>query len=80
MFTRVFSQQSGDITSKELTPKSGVKNVYVYQPQKGVLIPEKAVASIVYINKKRYDNKTIPLIRTGERYEFSFKAPDSTEF
>ncbi|MEJ7683407.1 MAG: hypothetical protein WKG06_37225 [Segetibacter sp.] len=79
MFACAFSQQGGNITSKEFAPKSGVENVYVYQPPKGLLIPEKAVASIVYINKKRYDNKTIPLIQTGSNYEFSFKAPDSTE-
>lgn len=79
MFTRAFSQKNGNITSKELAPKSGVEHTYVYQPPKDLAIPEKAAASIVYINRKRYDNKTIPLIKTGDRYEFSFKAPDSTE-
>lgn len=79
IFACAFSQKHGNITSKEVAPKSGVENVYVYEPPQGLMIPEKAVASIVYLNKKQFGNKTIPLIKTGGSYEFSFKAPDSTE-
>jgi thiol-disulfide isomerase/thioredoxin len=71
------AQKKGRITTKEPAPKAGTENLYIYQPPKGLLIPEKAQASVVYINKQ-YNNKTIPLIKKGNNYEFLFKAPDST--
>lgn len=71
------AQHNGSITSKQL-PEAGKENLYVYTPPKGLMIPEKAQASIIYLNKE-YSNKTIPLIKKESNYEFSFKAPDSTD-
>lgn len=75
MFACAFSQQGGNITSKEFAPKSGVENVYVYQPPKGLLIPEKAVASIVYINKNGTIIKRFRLFKRGVIMNFHLKHP-----
>jgi thiol-disulfide isomerase/thioredoxin len=73
-----FAQNKGSIIPKEPFPKAGIENVFIYQPPTNILIPDKAKASVVYINK-RYFNKTVPLVKNGNSYSFSFKAPASTE-
>src|SRR5450432_4118599 len=73
-----FAQNKGSITPKEAFPKAGMENVFIYQPSTNILIPDKAKASVVYINKG-YFNKTVPLVKNGNSYSFSFKAPASTE-
>lgn len=72
------AQNQGSITSKEIKPKAGVENLYIYQPAKKLLIPDKIQALAVYQNKQEYFSKTININKTGNKYRFSFKAPDST--
>ena len=72
------AQNKGSITPKETFPKAGTENVFVYRPPTNILIPGKAKVSVVYFNKG-YFNKAVPLVKNGNSYSFSFKAPDSTE-
>ena len=72
------AQNQGSITSKEIKPKAGVENLYIYQPAKKLLIPDKIQALAVYQNKQEYFSKTININKAGNKYRFSFKAPDST--
>ena len=71
-----FSQQ-GKIYQKNTVVKSGVENVYVYEPSKGLLIPDKA--SVMYFYEPS-NHQTIPLVKTENHYEFSLQTPDSTTF
>lgn len=79
LFTaHTYAQQNGTISSKKPSPKAGVENLYWYQPAAGFAVPEKAMASVLYFNKE-YLQKNIPLTKAGGKYEFAFKAPDSTD-
>jgi len=71
------AQQKGNIYSNELSPKAGIENHYTYEPPKGLVISPKVKASILYLNKQ-YFKKNISLTKTGDKYGFTFKAPDST--
>ena len=73
-----FAQNKGTIIPKEALPKAGMENVFIYQPPANIFIPDKAKAYVVYINKG-YFNKTVPLVKNGNSYSFSFKAPAYTE-
>ncbi len=72
------AQNLGSITPKEIKPKAGIESHYIYQPPKNLSIPDKIQALVVYQNKQQFFNKTIGIIKTGNNYQFSFKAPDST--
>lgn len=79
LFTaHTYSQQPGTILAKKPSPKAGVENLYEYQPAAGFAVPEKAMASVLYFNKT-YLQKNIPITKAGSKYEFAFKAPDSTD-
>ena len=41
-------------------------------------MPDKIQALIIYQNKQQFFNKTLNIDKAGNRYQFSFKAPDST--
>lgn len=71
------AQQNGKILTNSLTPKAGSANTYFYYPPKNAVLPEKLRASIIYYNKERFKEKII-LKKDGDRFSFSFKAPDST--
>jgi thiol-disulfide isomerase/thioredoxin len=69
--------QAGKIYLKNSEIKPGVENVYVYEPPKGLLIPDDAVVRVVY---DFVNPKPIPLIKTADKYEFYLKLPDSSNF
>ncbi len=75
-FKTSFSQE-GKIYLKNSEIASGIENVYVYEPAKGLFIPEDAVARVVhdFANPKR-----IPLVKKENKYEFSLKLPGSSTF
>lgn len=75
-FKTSFSQE-GKIYLKNSGIALGVENVYVYEPPKGLFIPDNAVVRVVY----DFTNpKPIPLIKKEAKYEFSLKLPDSLNF
>ena len=43
-----YAQHAGNISSKQPLPEAGVGDLYVYEPPKGLLLPEKVWASIIY--------------------------------
>jgi len=75
-FKNTFSQE-GKIYLKNTELKSGVENVYVYEPPKGLLIPDKAIVKYFYGPS---NHQTIPLVKTENHYEFSLQTPDSVTF
>ena len=72
------AQHGGSIVSREMSPKAGITNRYIYQPPKNILIPDKIQALIVYQNNEQEFSKTIALNKVNNNYEFLFAAPDST--
>lgn len=75
-FKTSFSQE-GKIYLKNSGIAPGVENVYVYEPPKGLFIPDNAVVRVVY---DFANPKPIPLIKKEAKYEFSLKLPDSLNF
>lgn len=75
-FKNSFSQE-GKIYQKNPVVKSGVENVYVYEPPKGLLIPDKARVMYFY---EPSNHQTIPMVKIENHYEFSLQTPDSTNF
>jgi thiol-disulfide isomerase/thioredoxin len=75
-FKNSFSQE-GKIYHKNSVKKNGVENVYVYEPPKGLLIPDNAVVKYFYDFS---NHQTIPLVKKENHYEFSLKIPDSLTF
>ncbi|MFZ1369749.1 MAG: hypothetical protein WAR78_05180, partial [Ferruginibacter sp.] len=72
------AQNQGSIISLDPKPKAGVANLYMYQPTKNISVPGKIQALVVYQHKQEFFTKTIRIDKTGYKYRFSFKAPDST--
>jgi thiol-disulfide isomerase/thioredoxin len=72
------AQQKGKIISSVLLPKAGVENEYIYTPPKDLVLPQLVRASVLYFNG-RYSRMKIVLIKTGEKYRFPLKVPDSTD-
>jgi thiol-disulfide isomerase/thioredoxin len=72
------AQNQGSITTKEIRPKAGIENHYVYQPPKNLSIPDKIQASVVYQSRQQFFIKTIRVDKVVNSYQFFFKAPDST--
>jgi thiol-disulfide isomerase/thioredoxin len=72
------AQNNAGIISKNITPQAGVENSYYYHPPKGLLTPLKMQVLVVYEIKNNFFKQKIPIIKVGNRYSFSFKAPDST--
>lgn len=74
--TTSFSQ-AGKIYLKDSAIEPGVENMYVYEPPKGLLIPDDAVVSVVY---DFANHKPVPLFKKDDKYEFSLQLPDSLNF
>ena len=74
--TTSFSQ-AGKIYLKDSAIEPGVENMYVYEPPKGLLIPDDAVVSVVY---DFANPKPVPLFKKDDKYEFSLQLPDSINF
>ena len=75
-FKASFSQE-GKIYLKNSEIELGIENVYVYEPPKGLFIPDNAVVMVLY---DFANPKPIPLIRKEAKYEFFLKLPDSLNF
>jgi thiol-disulfide isomerase/thioredoxin len=74
-FNYTFSQ-TGKIYPKDSEIKSGEKNTYIYEPPKGLFLPENVLANVAY---KEFNTKTIPMIKKENGYEFSLKVPESID-
>ena len=72
------AQNQGSITSKEIKPKAGIENLYIYSPPNHLTIPDKIGVSVVYLSGKQGYYKTFPVRKDSNGYVFSFKTPDST--
>jgi thiol-disulfide isomerase/thioredoxin len=77
MYALSYAQTNGKFNAESATPKAGQENWYSYQPHAGVAVPASLSASIIYFNNG-YFNTVVPLVKSGDVYRFSFKAPDST--
>ena len=65
--------QNGKVYPKNSEIKSGGENTYIYEPQKGLSLPENILVNVVY---KEFNKKSVPLIKKENNYEFSLKVPD----
>ena len=74
-FNYTFSQ-TGKIYPKDSEIKSGEQNTYIYEPPKGLFLPENVLANVAY---KEFNTKTIPMIKKENGYEFSLKVPNSID-
>jgi thiol-disulfide isomerase/thioredoxin len=75
-FKTSFSQE-GKIYIKNVEITPGIKNIYVYEPPKGLFVPDNAVVRIMY----DFANPSpIPLIKKENKFEFSVTLPDSVGF
>ena len=70
------AQNKGTITSKEITPKAGRENHYIYLPPTGLLLPKKIAILVVYQSRQTFYQKSIPLFKEATGFSFSFKSPD----
>jgi thiol-disulfide isomerase/thioredoxin len=73
--TYTFSQ-SGKIYLKDSEVNTGEQNTFIYEPPKGLFLPENVVANVVH---KESNSKTIPMIKKENSYEFSLKVPESID-
>ena len=70
LFTPIFllvtlsvnAQIAGTIKTGEALPKASVENLFIYQPPKGLVLPEKLQAQIVY-DAKGYYQRFIPMVK-----------------
>jgi len=72
------AQNRGSITANPPKPKAAVTNLFIYAPAKNISIPDKIQAQVVYQNRQQFFSKTIRVDKVGNKFQFSFKAPDST--
>lgn len=72
------AQNKGSIITKEIRPKAGIENHFIYQPPKNISIPDILQALVVYQNDQQFYSKTVSVNKIDTSYQFSFKAPDST--
>lgn len=75
LINNAFSQ-NGKVYLKEKF-KVGIANSYVYEPPKGLLIQDKTAANLMYASGDDLLSETAPVIKNGNKYEFTFKAADS---
>ena len=66
--------QNGKIYLKNSDLKSGNLNTYIYEPPTGLSIPDNPEIHLFY---QPSADRTVPLIKKGNVYEFSIKSPDS---
>ncbi|WET04407.1 TlpA disulfide reductase family protein [Flavobacterium sp. YJ01] len=74
--SNLFSQ-NGKIYLKNSKFNIGKPNTYVYEPPKGLVIEENAKANFLYITPTDFSSDISPLKKSGKRYEFTAKVPDS---
>jgi len=71
----VVLSQSGKIYPKNESIKIGDENTYIYKPSKTTELPENAVVNVIFDRNKT----SFPLIKKGNKFEFSIKAPASMD-
>lgn len=59
LFSFCHAQQQGKITCNEVKPKAGVENIFVYEPPKKLLLPDKIQALIIYQIDLEFYYKTV---------------------
>ncbi|CAM3613965.1 hypothetical protein [Flavobacterium chungbukense] len=74
--SNLFSQ-NGKIYLKNSKFNIGKPNTYVYEPPQGLAIKDNAKANFLYITPTDFSSDISPLKRSGKRYEFTAKVPDS---
>src|SRR6187431_1817486 len=77
VFCNAAFPQIGKVYLKNSKLKIGKENTYVYEPPKGVTIPNEAKVKILYHNKFDYANVAASLIKKANVYEFILQVPDS---
>ncbi|MBB4800041.1 thiol-disulfide isomerase/thioredoxin [Flavobacterium nitrogenifigens] len=74
--SNLFSQ-NGKIYLKNSKFNVGKPNTYVYEPPQGLVIEDNAKANFLYITPYDFSSDISPLKKSGKRYEFTVKVPDS---
>lgn len=72
----VNAQIVGTIKAKEAFPKAGYENIFIYQPSKGLAIPDNLHVIIVY-DANGFNQQVVPIVKTDGVFQFTFTAPDS---
>jgi thiol-disulfide isomerase/thioredoxin len=72
------AQNRGIIIPTQINPQAGIATIYKYQPPQKLLLPKNIEALVVYQSKGKFYGKYIPLKKVGNKYQFVYKAPDST--
>jgi thiol-disulfide isomerase/thioredoxin len=80
VYCNIAFSQNGKVSLKELKMKIGEENTYLYQPPKGVEIPNSAKVRVVYNNNFDFTGGTSALIKKANGYEFTLKVPDSIKY
>lgn len=76
-FNSAFSQ-SGKVYLKNSKFVVGAENTYVYEPPKGLTIPDRSKAHVASAYDQSYFAENKELRKKGNLYEFSLKLPDSS--
>lgn len=76
-FSSCFAQNGSKLILIDFELKPGHENVFEYYPVPNLTLPDKIAASILYQNNGNFHNKIIEANKTGNKYQFSFNAPDS---
>ena len=66
--------QTGKVYPKNPDIKQGELNTYIYEPPKGLIVPENTFVRLFY---PQFNSKRIPLDKKDQLYEFTVKIPDS---
>lgn len=80
LFTNVLqvAQSQSVLYVKEIKPKAGVENHYVYIPAKGLEVPDSIKVVAIYLKDQSIHVKTFSVSKIANNYTFPFKFPDST--
>lgn len=76
--SHVISESQSIVFAKKNKPIAGVENYYVYQPKKGLPIPDSIKVVAIYLSKQNFQVKTVSSRKVGKNYTFPFYIPDST--
>jgi thiol-disulfide isomerase/thioredoxin len=71
------AQNKGKITSVSIRQKAGIEKLYIYQPHKNLLLPDKIEALVLYQVEQQVYRKYIPVKKVDNEYQFLFQPPDS---
>ena len=77
LFSFCDAQDRGKITSIQIPSKARIEKIYVYQPPKNLLLPDRIEALILYQNKQQFYSKYILVNKVDNKYKFLFTPPDS---